>query len=157
MPSQYGELRPTDGWDRLHPSKFQRFSRLVFFTASTSLNWGQPIFARCLAVSWAGTRYIHFQGLLPLTEFCQVQNSLCVCVLLYWQRYCTALEQCESAKLCGIVITPERHFRDFLNSIQQRAPYVFEGRPTRWASAHIVVIFKAQHLFGAFQSRKEQC
>jgi len=57
--SQCGELRPTNGWDRLaslgHPSKFQWVSRLGFLTASTSLNGSQPNFARCLAVSWAGT------------------------------------------------------------------------------------------------------
>jgi len=37
MSSQYGELRPTNGWDRLanlgHPSKFQRVSHLGFVTA----------------------------------------------------------------------------------------------------------------------------
>jgi len=69
MSSQYGELRLTNGWDRLvslgHPSKFQRVSRLGFVTAPTSLIGGQPSFARCLAVSWAGTLYIHFWGLLP--------------------------------------------------------------------------------------------
>jgi len=42
-------------------------------------------------------RYICiFGGSCPITEFCQVQNSLCVQVLrshlLYWQRYCMALE-----------------------------------------------------------------
>jgi len=67
--SQYGELRLTNGWDRLvslgHPSKFQRVSRLGFVTAPTSLIGGRPNFARCLAVSWAGTLYIHFWGLLP--------------------------------------------------------------------------------------------
>jgi len=35
--SQYGELRPTSGWDRFvslgHPSKFQRLSRLGSVTA----------------------------------------------------------------------------------------------------------------------------
>jgi len=107
MFSQYGELRPTDGWDRLaslvHPSKFQRVWHLGFITAPTSLNGCQRNFARYLAVSWTGTLYIHFRELLPppLTEFCQVQNSLCL--LLYWQRYCTALEQCASAKLCRVV------------------------------------------------------
>jgi len=30
-------------------------------------------------------------------------------------------------------IAPERHFRDFLNSIQQRAPPIFGGRSSRWA------------------------
>ena len=52
-----------------------------FITAATSLSGGQPNFARCLAVSWAGTLYIHFREHLPLTEFCHVQNSLCVQVL----------------------------------------------------------------------------
>jgi len=37
-----------------------------FVTAPTSLNGGQPNFARCLAVSWAGTLYAHFWGLLLL-------------------------------------------------------------------------------------------
>ena len=49
--SPYGELWPTSGWDRLpslgHPNKFQRVSRLGFVTAPTSLNGGQPNFARC--------------------------------------------------------------------------------------------------------------
>jgi len=68
--SQYDELQPTRGWDRFvslqgHPSKFQRLWRLAFVTAVTSLTGGQPNFARCLAVSWAGTLYIHFRRLLP--------------------------------------------------------------------------------------------
>jgi len=53
----------------------------------TSLNGGQPKFARCLAVSWDDVPCIHFKfffgggGSFPLTGFCQVQNSLCVQVL----------------------------------------------------------------------------
>jgi len=48
-----------------HPSKFQRVSRLRFPTAPTSLNGSQPNFARCFAVSWVATLYIHFRGILP--------------------------------------------------------------------------------------------
>ena len=85
MSLQYSECRPTNGWDRFgslgHPSKFQWVSRLGLVTAQTSLNGGQPNIAQCFAISWAGTLYIHFRGLLPLTEFYQVQNSLCVQVL----------------------------------------------------------------------------
>jgi len=44
--------------------KFQRVSRLAFITAATSLTGGQPNFARSLAVSWVGTLYTHFRGLL---------------------------------------------------------------------------------------------
>ena len=46
-----------------HPSKFQWVSRFGFATAPTSLTGGQQNFARCLAVSWAGT--LHFWGLFP--------------------------------------------------------------------------------------------
>jgi len=67
------------------PFKFQPVWRLGFVTAPTFRNGSQPNFARCLAVSWAGTLYIHFfgGGSCLLTEFCQVQNSLCVQVLRY--------------------------------------------------------------------------
>jgi len=83
--SEYGELRSTNGWDRLvslgYPSIFQWVSHLGFVTAPTSLNEGQPNFAHCLPISWTGTLYILFWRLLSLTEFCHVQNSLCVQVL----------------------------------------------------------------------------
>jgi len=84
--SQYGELQPTGASDRFislgHPSKFQQVSHLGFVTAATSLNGSEPNFALCLAISWAGTLYIHiFGGSCPVMEFCQVQNSLCVQVL----------------------------------------------------------------------------
>ena len=64
-----------------HPSKFQQVLNLGFVTARTSLNEGQLNFPRCLAISCTGTQYIHFWVLLPLTEFRQVQNSLCAHVL----------------------------------------------------------------------------
>ena len=61
---------PLNGWDQFttlgHPSKFQLLSRIGFVTAATSLTGGQPNFARCLAVSWTATLYIHFRGILPL-------------------------------------------------------------------------------------------
>ena len=76
----FGPLAAEIGWRvRLaslgHPSKFQRVSLLGFVTAETSLNGSQPNFARCLAVSWAGTLYIHFwvlwrhNGILPGVKF----------------------------------------------------------------------------------------
>jgi len=49
MSLQYGELRPTDGWDLLaslgHLSKFQRVSRLGSVTARHSSSGHQPNFA----------------------------------------------------------------------------------------------------------------
>jgi len=66
---QYGELRPTSGWDLLaslgHPSKFQKGFASWDRYCSDVIHVGQPNFAQCLAVSWAGTLYIHFWGLLP--------------------------------------------------------------------------------------------
>jgi len=48
------------------PANFNGFRVFIaFVTAATLLTGGQPNFARCLAVSWAGTLYIHFRGLLP--------------------------------------------------------------------------------------------
>jgi len=50
MFSQYGELRPTNGWERLasmgHPSKFQGVSRLgfvIFAIWSTTFNTGRHV------------------------------------------------------------------------------------------------------------------
>ena len=72
-----------------------------------------PNFALCLAVSWAGILYIHFGVLLPPGGIfrCKLHFASKSCVL-YWQRYCTALEQRASAKLCGVVQGIElRNFR----------------------------------------------
>ena len=99
MSSQYGELRPTNGWDRLailgYPSNFQRVWRVGFVTAPTSLNGGQPNFARCLTVSWDGTLYS--ARLLPS------DGSLSGAIFTLRPRYCTTLEQWASAKLCSVV------------------------------------------------------
>ena len=78
--------------------------------------------------------YIHFWGLLPLTEFCQVQVLEFCQVLVHWQRYCMALQQPASAKLCGVVQRMKlRNFR--------RGRHLYSaGRPSRWASALILVL-----------------
>jgi len=50
--------------------------------------------------------YIYiFGGSWPWWNFalCKIHFTSKSCVLLYWQRYCTALEQRASAKLCGVV------------------------------------------------------
>ena len=99
------------------PSKFPRVSRLGLVTAATSLTEGQSNFARCLAVSSAGTLYIHFRGACPCNGICKMQNSLCLQVLrspilAIWQHYCTALEQWASAKL---------------RRLADRATYILQG------------------------------
>jgi len=102
MTSQCGELWPTNG-EFGAPSKLGFASWLCYCTdvaqrRSTKL---------CTTFGHLLVWYIiyTFSGALcppPITEFCQVENSLCVQVL-HWQRCCTALEQWLSAKLCGMV------------------------------------------------------
>jgi len=80
MSLQYGELRPTNGWNLLaslgHPGKFKPVSRLGLATASTSLNGGQQNL-QDVSPSPGLIHYIYIFG----TEFFQLQNSLCVQVL----------------------------------------------------------------------------
>jgi len=140
MSLQYGELHPTNGWDWFvslgHPRKFQYISHTGIITALMSLTGGQPLnFAWCSAVSWAGTPYIHFWGLLPQWNFarCKIRLASKSCILLYWQRYCTALQQRASAKLCGVVQGME------LQNFHRGCHLHLAGRPSRWASAHILV------------------
>ena len=90
--STYSPNRPMVNYDPLnahidngdfgHPSNFQRFSCFRFVATPTSLNGGQPNFARCMVFSWAGTLCIHFGGSCSLAEFCQVQYSLSVIQVL---------------------------------------------------------------------------
>jgi len=50
------------GWGT--PANFNGFRIYIGFVAAPmSLSGGQPNFARCLAVSWAGTLCIHFGAL----------------------------------------------------------------------------------------------
>jgi len=109
---QYAKLRPTNGWYRYgslgHPGKFQWLSCLGFVTAVISLTGGQPNFARCLAISWAGilVHYIYiFGGSLLLAEFCQVQKLLCIQVLCSFILVVLlqGTPAAGSAKLCGVV------------------------------------------------------
>ena len=104
-----------------HPSKFQWVSRLAFITAATLRTRSKPYFARCLAVSWAGTLYIHFRGLLPLTEFCPVQSSLYVQVL--HSLLLAAL--LHSTPAAGVSQTLRCRTRNGITELTQRAPPIF--------------------------------
>jgi len=121
MSSQYGELRPTSGWDRFvslaHPSKFQRVSRLGCFTAATSLNGSQTNFAQCLAVFCVGTLYIHFRRLLPRYGILpgKIHFASKSCALLYCQRYCTV----HSTRVVGV--------SQILRRWAEGATYIWQG------------------------------
>jgi len=53
-------------------------------------------------------------------------------ILLYWQRYCTALEQRSSSKFCGVVCGT----RDEIEELLQRAPRIIS-----WVSASATIEF----------------
>jgi len=78
------------------------------------------------------------EGLLPQTEFCQLQNSLCIQVLR--SPILSALlhgnRAASSHKLCGVVQGME--LRNFC-----RGRHLYStGRPSRWASAHILYSYE---------------
>jgi len=81
------------------------------------------------------TIYTFSEALAPWQNFarCNIHFTFKSCVLLYWQRYCTAPQQRASAKLCGVVQGIE------LRNFRRRRHLYSAGRPSSWASAYIVV------------------
>jgi len=119
------ELQPTNCWDQIvslrHPSKFQQVSHLAFVTAATSLTGGQQNFARCLAVSSAGTLYIHFRGLLPPDRILPVENSLYVQV-----SHSSILPALlHGMPAVGVSQTLRHGTRNGIMELSQRAPPIF--------------------------------
>jgi len=117
-------------WFRVLPSLLQR-------RRSPEAS-GQSNFARCLAMSCAGTLYIHFRGSCPWWNFpqCKIHFTSKSCFRLYLQRYCTAFQQRASAKLCGV--------GDVVQGMElwnfRRGRHLYSARrPSRWTSAHILV------------------
>jgi len=104
-----------------HPNKLQRVSSLAFVTAATSFTGGQPNFARSLAVSWAGTLYIDFRGLLLLWKFCHVQNSLCVQVL----RSPILAALLHGTPAAGVSQTLRRRTTNGITDLLQKAPPIY--------------------------------
>jgi len=64
---------------------------------------------------------------------CKIHLTFKSCVLLYWQHYCTALQEWASAILCGVVQGIE------LRNLRRGRHLYSTGRPSRSASAHILV------------------
>ena len=136
MSPQHGELRPTSGWDRFvslrHPSKFQRvhvLASLLQRHRSTNAN-------QTLQDVWPSpglVHYIHFWGCCPLTEFCQLQKFTLCSTLAF-----------SNIKLCGVVQGIK------LRNIRRGRHLYSAGRPSRWVSAHILVLsFFFSRLFSA--------
>jgi len=118
------------------PSTFQRVSRVGFIIAPTSLNGRQPNFARCLDVSWADTLYVHFWGLLPAKGILSgAKFTLRSCLALSYIGSVTAQHSSSGRQPhCGVVQGME------LGNFRRGRHLYSAGRPSRWASAHVLVI-----------------
>ena len=71
------------------------------------------------------TIYTFSGALAPSRNFarCNIHCTSKSCVLLYWQRYCTAVQQRASAKVCGVVQGMElRNFRRGRHLYSARRP-----------------------------------
>jgi len=135
--SQYGELgqlKPRSVWLLWAPQQISVGSRLAVITAATSLTRCQPNFARCLAVCWAGTLYIHFWGLLPLTQFCPVQNH-------FTSKSCVPILAAllDGTPAAGVSQTLRRGTRNGITKLSQMAPPIFGWVAIMLVSAHILV------------------
>jgi len=143
--SQYGELRPLTVEIGLgvwgHPNKFQWVTRLV---GGLLQRCRSPEANQTLHDVWPSPGLVHyvglcifggFSGLLPLTEFCPVQNSLYVQVL----RSPVLPALLHGTPAAGVSETFRRawytvqgiELRNFRRDRHLYSP----GRPSRWASA----------------------
>ena len=127
--SQYGELRPTSGWDQLtslgHSCEFQRVSRLSSVTAATSLTGSQPNFAWCFAIC-AATLYIHFRGILPRNGILPGASHFAFKSCVLYVASVTARHSSSGHQPNFVALSRGRHLCS-------------AGRPSRWALAHILV------------------
>jgi len=112
------------------PAKFQWVSRIGFVTAATSLTEGQPNFARCLAVSWAGTLCIDFGEFLPRSgNLPSAKLTLRPKLALFYFDSVTAQHSSSGRQPNFAALS--------------RGRYLYSaGRPSRSALAHILLIDK---------------
>jgi len=140
MSSQCGELWHTNSWDWQvwgTPANFNGFcilASLLHRRRSTEVNqtlhdvWPSPELVHYVYIFWAVAPWQNISR-------CKICFSSKSCIILYWQRYCMVFEQWTSAKLCGMV--QGMQLRNFW-----RGRHIYlAGRPSCWASAHILVFF----------------
>jgi len=80
-------------------------------------------------------RYIYIFRILALQRnfvTCKIHFASNSCVLLYWQRYCTTLEQ------IGVSGSLRCRTRNGIAELSQRAASIFGRLGGRWESAHII-------------------
>jgi len=87
---------------------------------------------RTLHNLWPSPGLVHyvciFGGSCPGTEFCQVQNSLCLSLELSYIRSVTARHSSSGRQPNFAALSRGRHL-------------YFAGRPSRWALAHVLLYF----------------
>jgi len=142
MSPQYGELRSLTAEIILGvwgiPANFNGFRVL----ASLLRRRRSPEANQTLHDVWPSPGLLHyiyiFGGFCPWRDFarCKIHLWSKSWVLVYWQRYCTAHQQRASAKLCGVVQGME------LQNFYRGRHLHSAGRPSYWASAHILVLIK---------------
>ena len=140
MSPQYGELRPINGWDLLPrvwgtPANFNGFRVLPSLLHPRR----SPEANQTLHDVWPSPGLLHyiyiFGDCSPWQNFarCKLHFTSKSCILLYCQLCWTALHHRASAKLCGVVLGME------LPKFRRGRHLYSAGRPSRWASAHILV------------------
>jgi len=129
--SQYGEVQSTNGWDRFgslgHPSKFQRVSRLASLLHRRRSTKLCTMFGRLLG--WYTT--YTFLGLLPPNGILPGAK--------FTLRPSLAFSYIGSVTARHSSSGRQRNFAAL--TIRKRHLYS-AGRPSRWASAHILVVFE---------------
>jgi len=96
--------------------------------------FGEKLLSMCAGYRPGESLWVHSNGVNGKPT-CKIHFTSKSCVLLYWQRCWTALQQRASAKLCGVVKGME-----LLNFDTERHLYSAR-RPSFWASAQILIIF----------------
>jgi len=88
---------------------------------------------------WPSPGLVHFWSSCPLTEFCQVQNSLWVQVLQHLDGADSFLlaTLLHGTRTTGVSQTFQRGTRNGITELSLRHLYS-AGRPSRWASVHIL-------------------
>jgi len=115
----------TNGWDRFRslgtPTNFSGFCLLA--SLLHRCRWTEV--NQTLHDVWPSPELVHYiytsRGSCPLTEFCQVQNSLCVQVLR--SAILAALQH--GTRAVGVSQTLQRGTRNGITELSQRAPAIF--------------------------------
>jgi len=151
MPTQYGELQSTNGWDLFgslgHPGKISTgFASCLHYCSDVAHRKPTKLctmFGRLLG--WC-TIYTFLGALASWQIFarCKIHFKSKSRILLYWQHYCTTFQQPASAKLCSVVQRME------LRNYCRGCHLYSAGRPSRYTSAHILV-------FVIFSSNDKLC